>query len=645
MALLLAQGVAARAAEGVVSADAGVAHAEQGALTTQTLKQMSFEDLMNLEVTSVSRQAEKLSEAASAVQVITGEDIRRSGARSVPEALRLAPNLQVAQVNASQWAISARGFNNVLANKLLVLIDGRTVYTPFYAGVFWDVQDVLLEDVARIEVVSGPGSTLWGANAVNGVINIITRSAAETQGAFVEGGGGTELESFAGLRYGGRSGSGLAWRVYGKSTHRGDTELNAGGADANDAWHLNQGGARLDWGAGTADSRTVQTDAYSGSTNPDGNSEVDMNGGNVLGRWQRKFSTSSELQVQVYYDRATRDFGNGFAENLSTWDFDAQHRLRPAPRHELIWGLGARLMRHEVDNLPLFGFDPEDKTLHLYSAFIQDEIALSENVLHLVVGGKFEHNDYTGPEWQPTIRLAWTPAPQHTLWAALSRAVRTPSRLDREFTISLLPGLPLLTGSADFVSEEVIAAELGWRMQAADRLSLSLATFYNDYDKIRSAEPGTGPLGLPITLGNGVRGDTYGLELAAVVHMADWWRLRGGYTHLEKHLEVAPGSTDLNGATAESDDPENQFLVQSSMDLPAGFQLDATVRYVDQLPQPQVPSYVAVDVRLAWRSRSNIEIALIGQNLLDRRHLEFLPASPSPRRIERGMFGRVAWQF
>lgn len=634
--------IALAALTAIVATHPPLASADTGSI--DALKKLSFEELMSLEVTTVSRKPEKLSEAASAVQVITADDIRRSGAVSIVDVLRLAPNLQVAQVNASQWAVSARGFNNVLANKLLVLIDGRTVYTPFYAGVFWDVQDVLLEDVDRIEVVSGPGSTLWGANAVNGVINIITKRASETQGAFAEAGMGDQLEGLASVRYGDWTASGLAWRAYGKTTDWNDSVLHGTDDEAGDSWHLNQGGIRVDWGAVEHGTYTVQSDIYYGESNPDGSNLVDMSGGNLRGRWERSLSGSSGLKVQVYYDRAKRDFGNGFAETLSTWDLDAQHSLQLATRNQIVWGVGVRVMRHEVDNLPLFGFTPANKTLHLYSAFAQDEISLRENVLHLTLGTKFEHNDYTGTEWQPSVRLTWLAAPQHTVWGAVSRAVRTPSRLDREFAVYLLPGFPLLTGSADFDSEEVVAAELGWRLQPSKQLSLSLATFYNDYDKIRSAEPGTGPLGLPITLANGVQGHTYGVELSAVGQMTDWWRLRGGYTWLEKHLEIAPGSSDLNGATAESDDPPQQALVQSTMDLPGGIQFDAVVRYVDQLPLPKVQSYVALDARLAWRFARDFEIALVGRNLLDGRHLEFLPSSPAPRDLERNVFGRISWR-
>ena len=336
----------------------------------------------------------------------------------------------------------------MLANKLLVLIDGRTVYTPFYAGVFWDVQDVLLEDVERIEVVSGPGSTLWGANAVNGVINIITKCAPETQGAYVTAGAGGELDGLAGLRYGGKLKSGAAWRVYGKTTHRDDTLGHADGEPANDDWQLTQGGMRVDWASQGNDSYTVQADLYDGQTNPDSTDEVNTDGGNVLGRWKRTLAASSELQVQLYYDHATRDFGNGFAEALSTWDFDAQHSLLLAERHQVIWGVGVRLMRHAVDNLPLFGFTPEDKTLHLYSAFVQDEITLRDTSApdagHEVRAQRLHRLRVAAQRASRLERRAAT-----DLVGGNSRAVRTPSRLDRDFTVPA-PGLAASDGQRHF---------------------------------------------------------------------------------------------------------------------------------------------------------------------------------------------------
>ncbi|HWB42195.1 MAG TPA: TonB-dependent receptor, partial [Gemmatimonadales bacterium] len=606
------------------------------------LKRLSLEQLMAIEVTSVSRRPEPLSSTASAIQIITGNAIRRSGASNLPEALRLLSNLQVAQVNSSQWAVSARGFNNVLANKLLVLIDGRTVYTPLYAGVFWDVQNVPLEAVDRIEVVSGPGGALWGANAVNGVINVVSRSAGETQGLALEGGGGTELHAFGGLRYGGTLGSGLAYRVYGMGFGRGATSTREG-TDAGDAWGLGQGGFRMDWTGGERDRFTLQGDYYEGRPDPDGDAEIVARGANAVGRWTRTLSQDSDLQLQLYYDRTHRDFGNGFTEDLSTYDLDGQHRVRLDSRQELIWGLGYRLMDHQTENVPLLRFEPAHKLLHLFSGFVQDEIALVDGRLRATLGTKLEHTTYTGVEIQPSARLAWTPAASHTVWSALSRAVRTPSRIDRDFSLLAAPGVPIIE-AAGFESEDVLAVELGWRHQPAASLSLSLATFYNEYDDLRSAEPGPPPLGLPITLANGVEGNAYGIELSSIYQPSDRWRLRAGYTFLRKDLSTSPGSNDLNRATAESNDPEHRVLLHSSADLPGGIWFDAVLRAVDELPDPRVPGYVDLDLRLAWHPTRQLELSLTGQNLLHGDHVEFIPSSPSPRRIERGVYGKITWR-
>jgi iron complex outermembrane receptor protein len=606
------------------------------------LKRLSLEQLMNIEVTSVSRRSERLSSTASAIQIITADDIRRSGAASVVEALRLAPNLQVAQANSSQWAVSARGFNNVLANKLLVLIDGRTVYTPLYAGVFWDVQNLPLETVERIEVVSGPGGALWGANAVNGVINIITKSATETQGFRAEAGGGTELHAIGALRYGGPLGSGSAYRVYGMGFGRGAT-ADIDGSDAGDAWGLGQGGFRMDWRGGAADGLTLQGDYYEGRPDPDGNAEIIVRGGNAVGRWSRTLSEESEFQLQVYYDRTHRDFGNGFTEDLSTYDADWQHRFQLDRRQEIIWGLGYRLMDHRTRNLELFAFLPAHKLLHLFSGFVQDEITLVEERLRATVGTKIEHTTYTGIEVQPSVRLAWTPSASHVVWTGASRAVRTPSRIDRDLFLFAAPDFPVIAG-ADFESEDVLALELGWRTQARENLSLSVSTFYNEYDDLRSAEPGPPPVNLPITFANGVQGNTYGVEVASTYRVSDRWLLRGGYTLVKKDLSLAPGSSDLNGATAESNDPEHQLLLHSSLDLPGGLGLDAVIRAVDELPQPRVPGYAELNLRLAWRFTRRLELSVVGQNLLHGEHAEFVPASPSPRRIERGVYGKITWR-
>lgn len=605
------------------------------------LKRLSVEELLDVEVTSVSRRPERLSQAASAIQVISRDEIRRSGATSLPEALRLASNLQVAQVNSSQWAISARGFNNVLANKLLVMIDGRTVYTPLYAGVFWDVQDTLLEDIDRIEVVSGPGGALWGANAVNGVINVTTRNAQQTQGLFLQADAGTELGTLGGIRYGGALTPNLHYRVYGKALERDDTALT-NGTDAGDDWKLRQGGFRLDWDSdGTV--LTLQSDVYDGEPNPDANVPVSASGGNLLGRWRHVISDASDFQLQMYYDRTRRDFNNGFAENLATFDIDWQHRFALGSHQELIWGLNARRMDHEVNNLSLFAFLPAHEVLNRYGLFVQDEISLIPQRVRLTLGTKLERTHYTGYEHQPSGRLAWTPTNAQTLWAAISRAARTPARIDRDFYLNLTPSIPFIAGD-DFQSEKVLAYELGWRLQPDASASISLSAFFNRYDDLRSAEPGGPPFGLPITFANGVEGDTYGLELAAAYQVLEGWRLKGGYTFLKKHLAMKPGSRDMNQASVESNDPENQLVIQSLVNLPQGIELDGVVRYVDALADPQVPSYVSVDLRLALRVTDQLEVSVVGQNLLDARHPEFVPSNPSAREIERSVYGRVTWR-
>jgi iron complex outermembrane receptor protein len=604
-------------------------------------KGLSLEELMNVEVTSVSRHAERLQRSASAIQVVSGDDIHWSGATSIPEALRLAPNLQVAQVNANEWAISARGFNNVLANKLLVMIDGRTVYTPLFAGVYWDAQDVLLEDLDRIEVVSGPGGAIWGANAVNGVINILSKGAEDTQGGYASLGLGTFLRDAGAVRYGERLGADLYYRVYAKHFDRGST-LELDGSEAGDEWHMTQGGFRLDW-LPEATRVTLQGDYYDGRPDPVGGSPADTRGGNVLGRWSRTLSPESDLRLQAYYDHTWRERNDGFTDLLHTYDIDGQHRFPLGSAQEVTWGLGFRLMDDRITNLPGFGFNPERKVLHLYSAFVQDEIDLVADRLRLTLGSKFEHNDYTGFEAQPSGRVAWTPNDEHTVWAAVSRAVRSPSRIDRDFESSIPGVITILAGSQDFESEEVLSYEAGWRLQPNQRAWLSLSIFYNDYDNIRSAEPGPGFF--PIILANGVAGEAYGLEAAFGAGLTDWWHLRGGYTALKKHLHLKPGSADVNQATAESNDPEHQVLAQSTMDLPGHVALGVVCRYVSALPEPRVDNYIEMDVRIGWQPVESLELAIVGQNLLDHRHPEFVPDSPSPREIERSVYGSLAFRW
>src|SRR5436189_2240905 len=444
------------------------------------LKQFSLEELLNLEVTTVSKRPEKLTEAASAIQVITQEDIRRSGATSIPEALRLASNLEVAQVDSRQWAISARGFNNTVANKLLVLIDGRTVYTPLFSGVFWDAQDTLLEDVDRIEVISGPGATLWGANAVNGVINVITWRAAETQGNLLVAGAGN-LERGAAARQGGKLGADGAFRVYGKISDR-DHTSRADGTSAQDSWDSGQAGFRADWGT-AAGAVTLQGDAYRGTIDSATAGDIRISGGNLLGRWARQLAGGDRVQVQAYFDNTEREIPGTFEERLNIFDVEFQHALRVRSQHSVIWGGGYRRADDHVSNTAAIAFLPADRNLRWGNLFVQDEIALRGDQLRLTLGTKAQSNPSTSAEFLPSARIAWKPDASRLLWSALSRAVRAPARLDRELFVPGQPPFFLLAGGPDFRSEISKVLELGYRAQPSPRASYSVTLFHSVHDR------------------------------------------------------------------------------------------------------------------------------------------------------------------
>ena len=604
--------------------------------------QFTLEELANYPVTSVSKSEEKLSTAAAAIHVITQDDIRRSGANSIPEALRMAPGVQVARVDAHTWAITARGFNDVFANKLLVLHDGRSVYTPLFSGVYWDAQDTLLEDIDRIEVIRGPGATLWGANAVNGVINIITKSAKDTQGVLITGGSGTEEHVFGGVRYGGQIGKDAWFRVYGKYFSRDDSAL-PGGGDANDHWQVSRGGFRADWDASEMNHLTFQGDIYGGNarqtnirlrqtppfTNYPDASHYDISGGNLLGRWTHDFSTDSEFMLQTYYDRTIRNV-TVFEEDRQAWDIEAQQRFSLFGRHDVIVGLGYRLMDDSTDGSFDVSLDPEDRTTDVFNAFVQDKITLVADRLWLTLGSKFEHNDYTGSEVQPSGRLTWLPEEHQTLWASVSRAVRTPSRAESDIRLNQPSGVSpsLITsifGSSDYGSEKLIAYEFGYRVQPDERLSFDLALFYNDYDDLRSLEvvgpqPGPPPF-IPLLADNRLEGITYGGEVSANFQASSWWRLRLAYSYLQMDLDTKDGSTDTtSSAEIEGSSPEHQVSLISSFELPDNFSLDLWARYVDRLPARDIDPYFTFDARLAWRPTKNFEISIVGQNLWDPRH-------------------------
>src|SRR5258708_1764577 len=604
-----------------------------GASTIGELKRLNVEDLMNVEVTSVSRHPEKLLAAASAIQVITQEDIRRSGATSIPEALRLADNLQVAQKNSHDWAISARGFNTNLGNKLLVMIDGRTVYTPLYSGVFWDAQDYLLEDIDRIEVISGPGGALWGANAVNGVINVIAKSAKDTQGLYAEGGGGSQPQEFGAVRYGGALGADTQFRIYFKYFDRGD-EVLANGNPEPDAWRQGRVGFRLDSQATSRDRLTLQGDYYDGHENVQSGGTGDASGQNLLGRWTRTLSDESDLSLQSYIDQThlADPFPSLTAgmlrlsppgvlyDDLMTYDVDFQHRFPIGTLNLVVWGLAYRLTHDAVIAPPAVGFLPPVCRQNLFSAFVQDEIALRKD-LSFTLGTKLEHNDYTGFEFEPSARLSWTMNSNQALWSAISRAVRTPSRIDHDLSEGSPPYFVILKGGADFTSEALLAYEVGYRAQLNSTLSTSVSTFYNQYDDVRSTSITPGTI-LPFFFANNLEGHTYGIEWSGDYQISETWSLHAGYTLLREHLRVKPGQFDLSGGRNETADPEHQFSIRSAITLPKHVELAAGLRWVDTLqtnsgPTPgSVPAYFELESRLAWHASDRLELSLVGQNLL-----------------------------
>jgi iron complex outermembrane recepter protein len=638
------------------------AAADGGAATIGELKQLNVEDLMNVQVTSVARHPEKLLQAASAIQVITQEDIRRSGATSIPEALRLADNLQVAQKNSHDWAISARGFNTALANKLLVMIDGRTVYTPLYSGVFWDAQDYVLADIDRIEVISGPGGALWGANAVNGVINIITKSSKDTQGLYAQAGGGSRPQDFTDVRYGGALDPDTQFRLYGKYFDRG-SEVLANGSSTSDSWRQGRGGFRADSQASMRDTLTLQGDFYEGRENDQTGGTSDASGANILGRWSRNIAQDSDLSLQSYVDQTHvtdpvaplivngLQFAGAGAlhDDLTTFDVDFQHRLRIGAANSVVWGFGFRYTHDVVGNAPALAFLPSTLDRDLYNLFAQDEIALQSN-LSLTLGTKIERNDYTGFEFEPDIRLSWVLSSQQALWTAVSRAVRTPSRIDQDFSEAAPPHLVLLKGGSDFTSESVIAYELGYRVQLSSRITASVSSFFNRYDDIRSTTFTPATI-IPLFFANGLEGDTYGLEASGIYQVSEVWSLHAGYTLLKEHLHVKPGQTDLNGALNETEDPQHQFSVRSSLNLPRHVELDNALRWVDTLltnngaVPGSVPSYFELDTRLAWHAGDRFEVSLVGQNLLHDRHPEYGFPGPARPEIERSVYGKLTWRY
>ena len=643
---------------------------------------LSLEELLAVEITSVSKKAEKASDAAAAVFVVSQEDIRRSGATSIPEVLRMVPGLQVARIDGNKWAVSSRGFNAFSSNKLLVLMDGRTMYSPLFSGVLWDTQDTMLDDIERIEVIRGPGASLWGANAVNGVINIISKHSADTQGGLLTAGTGTEEKGFGAVRYGAKINDRTTYRVYGKNFYRGDLEF-ADGSKANDDWHQSRGGFRLDSGAPDSPySFTIQGDGYNGGTEattniPDATSPTlstnivnpsTTKGGDILTRLTRKGPNNSEMSLQAYYDRE-KNTGLLLGDELGTADLEFQHRFQATAKQELTWGLGYRYTHDTLENSQTISFAPASRTDMLFSAFVQDEITLVDDLLRLTLGSKFEHNDYTGYEVQPSGRLLFTPHKHHTFWGAVSQAVRTPSQADRDARArsAIVPsdylGLPpgdlaeiSVSGNEEFKSEKLIAYEIGYRTQVNETLAFDATAFLNDYSRLRtiplatSSFTFTGNPALPYQLdykdGNTMAGHTYGFELVADAKPLDWWRLQLAYTFLRLDLQET-GQGIFPGEDAEGESPRNQISLRSMMDLNSGVTLDTWLRYVDNLPTYGIASYFALDARIGWQVNPTVELSLVGRNLLDNAQPEFgsLYLNTIPSEIPRSVYAQVRMTF
>ena len=637
---------------------------------------LSLEDLLNVEITSVSKKKQLLSDAPAAIFVISSDDLRRSGATSIPEALRMVPGINVARIDSSKWAITSRGLNGRFANKLLVLIDGRTVYSPSFSGVYWEVQDTMLEDVERIEVIRGPGATLWGANAVNGVINIITKHTADTQGGILALGGGNKERAFGGARYGMTLGESTYGRMYVKGFKR-DEFVHTEGGDAGDDWDMLRSGFRVDSLLSGRNDLTLHGDIYKGNINqrlklttltaPFSQTikdEVDVEGWNLAGHWQHTLSPTSEFTLSFYYDRSERY--EAFQEEIrDIYDIDFQHRFAAGERHDIIWGLGYRYTTDEFDNMSSIIIDPDNRHDDLFSAFLQDEIMLLENKLWLKLGSKFEHNDYSKYEIQPNARLFWAPHPKHKLWAAVSKAVRTPTRAEHDVRVitTVFPPTPSLpyptmvtvTGNSDYESEELIAYELGYRILPAKSLSIDLTLFYNDYHKLRSTELAQYIIkGVyieqPLVFDNELKGETYGAELATAWQATDWWRLDMAYSY----LEIAMDTNNAQDKIQNSDGPQHQISLRSAMNLTQDLDLDIWLRYVDdvkaihatRMALIDIKDYLTLDVRMAWRLHKNVEISVAGQNLLDDKHPEYVQESfTMPTEIERSIYAKITWRF
>ena len=643
--------------------------------------ELSIEELMNVKVTTVSRRAQKLSEVASAIFVITQDDIRRSGATSIPDALRMAPGVQVDRVSAGQWAISIRGFNGVFANKLQVLMDGRSVYNPLFSGVLWEQQDTLIEDIERIEVIRGPAATVWGANAVNGVINIITKKASETQGTLLSAGGGSFEHGFFGARYGGKINEETPFRVYAKGFTR-DHMVSPEGINQHDQWHSARGGFRLDHASGV-DQFTAQGDVYFNSMgNTLDNNTVrsfhlqnpairgNQEGGNIRFRWDRIYSERASIMLQTYYDRNTYQFHSVGKSDAESFDIDFQHRFPLLNQHDVIWGANYRLYHNKILETLLTSATPRERTHHQFSSFIRDDIALIPDRLLFSLGTRLDHNEFSGLEVQPNARLMWTPNSSNSIWLSISRAVRIPSRGENDITynagkIQNFPGIPALPipisiiveGANNFSSEKLLAYELGFRHQFSSRASIDISGFVNDYSQLRDLSFGalsfsTGlprELILPLLVNNRASALTYGVEVSTDWKPTNRWRLQGNYSFLDINItsnELLKTFDPTTGGAAKTN-PQHQVSLRSNYDISDRLQLNLWLRYTSAIGFYNIPGFVTMDTKLAFKPVKDVELFLVGQNLFSKHHREFVSDNIpwAPALVPRGIYAGARWQF
>jgi iron complex outermembrane receptor protein len=655
---------------------AGLLKAEPADPPSDTsLKDLSLEQLGNLEVTTASKEPVKLTDTPAAIYVLTQEDIRRSGATSIPELLRLVPGVEVARIDSDNWAVGVRGFGGQFSKSLLVLIDGRSVYSPLFAGVYWQVQDTLLEDIDRIEVIRGPGGTIWGANAVNGIINIITKNAKDTHGAISPAGGGDIDQGIAGTRCGGTTGGGIDYRVYAKGFIRGH-EFHPDGVNF-DEWRMGQLGFRTDWSR-KQNIFNVQGDMYKGldgervevsSYSPPSVTVINAPphrtaGGNVIASWRHNFSGNSDIEARGYYDRTSR-FSPQLDEIRNTFDLDLLYHFTAKGRQDALLGAGARWSHDNITQIfATLNFAPPQQTDRIYSWFAQDQVGIVPDKLSLTLGSKFEHNNRSGFEWQPNGRLMWTPTPHQTIWAAVSRAVRTPSRLDQDlqltdFLVATPPIFLRVAGTRTFRSEHLLGTEVGYRALTGRRFYVDLSLFRNDYNDLY----GYGPTSVYLEstpapahyiyqwpLSNALKGDTSGGEVMPDWKLANWVEVKGSYSYLHLYVHDKPGFTDSQNTVSDNgSSPHHQALIQLLFSIPGGFELDPTYRFVSSLAAQKVAAYNTGDVRFGWHpphqpETQSWEISVDGQNLLQPHHAEFGGDDGPLVGIRRGIYGGITWR-